>query len=117
MKRAVDVLCNEHALRNLRRVRDRHHDRAAHEFGESREHRVAYARPPILADKMYRFAAAQRPDQLGDIGRERGSVIETIARNPGRRIAAQEGGDCAVAGGGQRRNLTIPGVSRVRKTV
>ena len=98
----------QHALHDLRRVRDRHHDRAADKFGESREHGVRNDRPPILTDKMNRFPAAQRSDQLDDIGRERGFVVVAIARNLGRRIPAQVGGDGAVAGGCQRRNLVAP---------
>ena len=117
MERAVHVLCIQHALHDLRRVRDRHHDCAADEIGESREHRVRNDRPPILADKMYRFSAAQRSDQLGDIGRKRGFIVVAIVRNLGRRIPAQAGSDSAEAGGRQRRNLVAPGSGRVGKTV
>jgi hypothetical protein len=49
MKRAVDVLRIQQVF-TAWRVRDRHHDRTADKFGESREQCIHYGRPPILSE-------------------------------------------------------------------
>src|SRR5207245_10309748 len=77
----VDVLGIEHTLGRLRRMRDRHDDRATDELREGREHAIGDRRAPVLAYEMRPLAAAERADQRGDVGREGGSIIDAVARH------------------------------------
>ena len=92
----------QHAFQHLRRVRNRHHNGPSDQLWKCCEHGVRNNCTPILPNKMHRFAPAQQPYQLGDIGGERGFVIKAILRDLGRVVAAQVGRDRAVAGGSKR---------------
>ena len=84
----MNMLGVEHALGDHRRVRNGHDHCATKELGERGEHRVADGRAPVLADQMRGLAAAERADQLGDVGCERAPVEESVTRNLGRWVAA-----------------------------
>ena len=66
---------------------------------------------------MRPLAAAERADQRGDVGREGGSIIEAVARNLARWIAAQVRRDGAIASCPECRHLVAPGMGRIRKAV
>ena len=117
MKRALNVFGVQHALDHLRRVRHRHHHCTANQFRESREHGIRDDGAPILPDKMHQLAAAQQPDQLGDIGGERGFVIKAVLWNFSREVPAQVRRNRPVTGVSQRGHLMVPGMRCVGKTV
>jgi hypothetical protein len=117
MKVVVDMFDVEHGFCKLRRVCNRQDDRATDELGPQCKYSVGDDCAPIMADEMYRHATAELPDQFGDICGERAQVVEAIARDLTRWVAAQVRCYSAVSSRGKRRELVAPGVGRVREAM
>jgi hypothetical protein len=99
------------------RMRHGHHHRAPHDLRKGGEDLIADRRTPVLPDEQARIAAAEHPDQLADIGRQRADIEVARLRDLGGRIAAQPRRDHAEPGPGQGSQLVVPGMRRVRPAV
>ena len=99
------------------RMRHGHHHGTPHDLGEGGEHLVADRRAPVLADQQARIAAAEHPDQLADIHRQRADIEEARPRDLGGRVAAQPRCCHAEPSPGQGSQLVVPCMRRVRPAV
>ena len=98
-------------------MRHGHHHGAPHDLGEGGEHLVADRRAPVLADEQARIAAAEHPDQLADIHRQRADIEVARPRDLGGRIAAQPRCCHAEPSPGRGSQLMVPCMRRVRPAV